>query len=61
MIRIVGTLLPSGAEAPERELARAELGNLSRLGVPYTHSDYSIWANESENLLALIGPWEAAE
>lgn len=59
MIRIVVTLVPKGNEAEARELARAELGNLSRLGPPYTHSDYSIWANEGENPLAQTGPWES--
>lgn len=59
MIRIVVTLVPKGNEAGTRELARAELGNLAGLGAPYTHSDYSIWANEGENPLALTRPWES--
>ena len=59
MIKIVVTVASPGTPSAEREIARAELGDLSRVEPPFTASDYSIWANEAENAEASTGPWES--
>lgn len=59
MIKIVVTIAPPGSPSAEREIARAQLGDLSRVGPPFTGSDYSIWASETENPEASTASWES--
>ena len=54
MLRILVQLVPGGDEELLRELARAELGNISNLA---RMSDYAVVANESENRLAAMPAW----
>jgi hypothetical protein len=55
MLRITIDLVPGGRESAKRELARAELGNLSDLS---DISDYAIVASEDVNSLAGRGRWK---
>jgi len=55
MLRIIVEIVPGGVGKP-RELARAELGNVSDLA---DKSDYIIRASEGVNPLAGTGAWEA--
>ena len=55
MLRIIVELVPGGYEPARRELARAELGNISNLAAV---SDYTIRAGEGPNPLAGAPPWQ---
>jgi hypothetical protein len=55
MLRITVDLVPGGVGRP-RELARAELGNVSDLA---DRSDYRIAAREGDNPLAERRAWES--
>jgi len=57
MLRITVELIPGGDEARCRELARAQLGNISDLA---DTSDYEIIAGEGENKWAGAMPWVAS-
>jgi hypothetical protein len=54
MLRILVQLVPGGDEDLLRELARAELANISNLA---RVSDYAIFASESTNRLAASPAW----
>lgn len=54
MLRIIVELVPGGYEPAKRELARAELGNISNLA---SVSDYEIRANEGPNPLTTTPAW----
>jgi hypothetical protein len=55
MLRIIVELVPGGHEPAKRELARAELGNISNLAA---FSNYAIRAGEGANPLAGTLPWQ---
>lgn len=55
MLRIIVELVPGGYEPAKRELARAELGNISNLA---SVSDYQILANEGPNPLTSTPAWQ---
>lgn len=55
MLRIIVELVPGGV-GRAREIARAELGNVSDLA---DRSDYVIIAREGHNDVAGTPPWEA--
>jgi len=55
MLRIIVELVPGGYEPAKRELARAELGNISDLAEV---SDYQIRANEGPNPLTTASAWQ---
>lgn len=53
MLRIIVELVPGGVGRP-RELARAELGNISGLA---DRSDYVVIAREGANPVSNMPPW----
>ena len=55
MLRIVVLLVPGGRESAKRELARADLGNVSDLA---PISDYLIQASEGWNPLSRTPAWQ---
>jgi hypothetical protein len=55
MLRIIVELVPGGYEPAKRELARAELGNVSDLAAV---SNYVIRASEGANPLAGTPAWQ---
>jgi len=55
MLRIIVEIVPGGVGRP-RELARAELGNVSDLA---DRSDYVVIAREGANPVADTPPWES--
>jgi hypothetical protein len=55
MLRIIVELVPGGYEPAKRELARAELGNISNLAAV---SDYVIRAGEGANPLTCTPAWQ---
>jgi hypothetical protein len=55
MLRIIVELVPGGYEPAKRELARAELGNISKLAFV---SDYQILADEGPNPLTTTSAWQ---
>lgn len=55
MLRIIIQLVPGGLEHGAREVARADLGNLSNLAPT---SDYSISAREGVNPLCASPAWQ---
>ena len=56
MLRITIELVPGGREDGRRELARAELSNMTDLAVK---SDYRIAAYELDNAPAVMSAWTA--
>ena len=56
MLRIIVEIVPPAASRPPREVARAELGNISDLGKV---SDYEIEAKEGTNGVTWAKAWEA--
>jgi hypothetical protein len=56
MLRIIVELVPGGVESRKRELARADLGNITALDPV---SDYQIRAREGDNPVAGAKAWES--
>lgn len=54
MLRIIVELVPGGDESRRRELARADIGNVSHLA---SVSDYVVRASENANALAGQPAW----
>jgi hypothetical protein len=57
MLRIIVELVPGGREHLKREIARAELGNVTAAGAVL--DDYVIEAKEGVNPPAQRGRWES--